>query len=163
MGLGAPPAAASALVEHRHARPQRRSEARAIQLLEILVVAGQRNLVGRYRGRGLLERDGAFADGVAETGLRADRAPGEEVLHKSGEDTLGLSADDHVDPGERTLQGGAHRTLAIRAAEHDPDRGNAGLETLRQLERGDRLVGARRETHDRRRGGGDDIGAAVEE
>src|SRR6516162_7569494 len=72
--------------------------------------------------------------------LRANRSSRHDVFGDLDQYPLTFSAYDHVDPREAIVQRGAHRAVAIVAAEHDRERRIPRLENLRQDERGHILL-----------------------
>src|SRR5215467_10991612 len=97
---------------------------------------------------------------MTEPRLRANRSSRHDVFGDLDQHPLTFSAYDHVDPREAIVQRGAHRAVAIVAAEHDRERRIPRLENLRQNERGHILLKHAGKADDAWRPGEDSSAAA---
>ena len=164
MGLRAPPAPARGLVGEGELRLKLGPKARLRQPLEVLVEGGGGTLVHRDgAARGLGDRHHPWPVPKAEPGLRTHGLAGRQIAHQVGKDPLRLAADDDVDPWKCPVKGGPHGAVAVGPAEDDGERGVAGLENLRQDQRGNVLIERRREADHLGADGADLIRHALEE
>ena len=85
-----------------------------------------------------------------------------DALDEIPERELALAGHDQVDVGEVAQRGAAHRTLAVRATQHDRRVRSGRLDPPRQRQRGHVLLEDAREAHDDRVGAQDTFEGVVE-